>query len=182
MRAGRVVWQSISQKDDQGMKLVAVTGVPDVDDALAEFPKRLTAHLTGLDGVPRRIYQRRGYKCWKLPDRTRGMRNGVENWLHWNDGDKPIRIEFTNREGEMRRWKLFARFGDDLHPRAPWDRPEQYDPKKDQYMPDGSDVWGCSYEALREFLPRLQELEELLEEDLALSYRYSIQRYGKRDG
>jgi hypothetical protein len=148
-------------------RLPAVRGSPDVDSALIGFPERITA------GAP--YDQRVGYKSWKVPRRGKPL-----NWMQWNDGHPPTRIAFPNSRGDARTWKLFARFPDDFQPRGPWDRPEPYDRAKDQYMPAGSDVWGCSYEALREYLPRLQELEAVLKEDLAISYRYAIQRYGER--
>lgn len=162
--------------------LKEVRGCPPVDAALANFPHELEDALArafpkvmGIAG-----YQRRptGYKCWKVP----GQQRRVENWLQWNDGDKKMRIEFPNGQGEMRRWKLFARFDDEPHPGPLWDRPKPYDVNTDQIMPGGADVWGCSYEALTEHLPRLQELRETLKGDLVRSCRYALQRYGRHLG
>ena len=44
-------------------------------------------------------------------------------------------------------------------------------------MPAGPDVWGCSYEGLREYVNRMPELEELLKDTIENSYRHSIQQY-----
>jgi len=141
------------------MKPVAAIGCPEIDDPLARFPEALK------DIGP--YEQRVGYKCWKVPGRRR-------NWLQWNDGDTPLPIRFDNRQGEVRTWKLFARFG--KQPRGLWDKPAEFE-HDHKWMPSGSDVWGCSCEALRDYLNRFQELEELLKEDLKRSYQYSIQQY-----
>lgn len=146
-------------------RLPAVRGQPDVDSALIGFLERVTA------GAP--YDQRVGYKSWKVPRRGKPL-----NWMQWNDGHPATRIAFPNSRGDAKTWKLFARFPDDFQPRGPWDRPEPYDAAKDQYMPAGSDVWGCSYESLRTYLPRLGELEEALRADLAASYSYAVRRYG----
>lgn len=141
-------------------------GYPEIDDALAGIPETLTSIAP---------YQRPlGYKCWKIPGRDR-------NWLQWNDGGTLLPITFPNRRGKVRTWKLFARFGTEVQLRGPWDRPERYERKKNQWMPAGPDVWGCSYESLRAYLDRVDELQALLRQDLELAYRYSIQRYGERE-
>lgn len=149
------------------MKPLATIGFPVIDDALAHFPEALTA----IAPFERRL----GYKAWKVP-----RRGQTTNWLQWNDGSTRLRITFPNSEGKVRTWKLFARFGSEPRWSGLWDKPEEYERKKAQWMPAGPDVWGCSYEALRERLGRLQELEELLKADLELSYRYSVHRYGKK--
>jgi hypothetical protein len=145
------------------MKPIATIGSPDVDHLLAQFPEAL---IEDIGPYERRV----GYKCWKVPGQAR-------NWLQWNNGDTPLPIRFENSQGEVRTWKLFARFGGGPQPRGPWDKPEEYEREKDQWMLAGPDVWGCSYEGLREYLDSLQALEELLKESLKLSHRYSIQRY-----
>jgi len=134
-------------------------GFPEIDDALAYVPEA----LEGVGGFEQRL----GYKCWKVSGRRL-------NWLQWNDGSRPLPIQFDNDRGVMRTWKLFARFG--TEPSGLWERPETY--KHDhRWMLGGSDVWALSYEALRGYLKRLPELEARLKEDLKLSYRYSIERY-----
>lgn len=150
-------------------RLPSVAGIRDIDAALFDFPERVTG------GLP--FDQRVGYKSWKVPRKGKRV-----NWMQWNDGDPAIRIAFPNRRGELRTWKMFARFPDDFEPRGPWERPEPYDRAKDQYMPAGrhQDAWGCTYESLRPYLSKLRELEEALLADLTVSYRYSVGRYGDR--
>lgn len=140
-------------------------GVPDIDAALAHFPEAFTAIAP--------YGQHLGYKSWKIPRQGRPM-----NWLQWNDGGRSLPIRFANSKGEMRTWKLFARFAPETQRRGPWDRPEAWD-RDHKFMPSGPDVWGCSYEDLRIYLAKVRGLEELLREDLELSYRYAIQRYGE---
>lgn len=142
------------------MKAESSTGCPDIDAQLAGLPEALTGIAP--------YEQRDGYKCWKVPGRRR-------NWLQWNDGGTRLPIRLENSRGEVRTWKLFARFG--KQPGAPWDRPWKYE-RLHEWMLGGDDVWGCSCEALSAYLGRLPELEERLRSDLDLSYRYSIERYG----
>lgn len=139
-------------------------GVPDVDAALAHLPDVLA-------GIARHE-QHHGYKAWKIPRQGRPM-----NWLQWNDGTRSMPIRFANSEGELRTWKLFARFAAGTQLRSPWEKPEPW-ARDYKFMPAGSDVWGCAYEGLLPYLDRTQELAELLREDLELSYRYAIQQYG----
>src|SRR6266545_6503245 len=78
-------------------------------------------------------------------------------------GKTPVRIRFPNSQGDLRTWKLFARFAE--APSSPWDKPESYEYRKAQWMLAGADVWGCSYEALTEYLHRIHELGALLKRD-----------------
>jgi hypothetical protein len=145
-------------------KVLATVRLTHVDDALATLPETF-ARIAPYE-------QHVGYKSWKVPGRRRA------NWLQWNDGDVPLRINFPDRAGHMRTWKLFARFADGTHPRGPWERPEQYLRNKAQWMLAGTDVWGLTYESLRVYLGRLPELEELLRAEVEDSYRHSVRRYG----
>ena len=142
--------------------VLATLGLAQVDDALATFPETF-AKIAPYE-------QHVGYKSWKVPGRR-------ANWLQWNDGDVALRINFPDRAGHMRTWKLFARFADGSHPRGPWGRPEQYVRKRAQWMLAGANVWGLTYESLSAFLDRVPELEELLRADVADSYRYSVGPY-----
>ena len=98
-----------------------------VDRSLTELPRLLfQAGLT--------LKQKFGYKAGKL-SRTR-------NWCQFVDGDVQIRVCFPNTRGEVKIWKLFARFDSLRPPSRPWDKPERYERKKAQWMIAGDDVWG----------------------------------------
>jgi len=144
--------------------VVATVGVPGVDNALAKFPEALR-------GMGVTLEQHDGYKCSKVTTRR--------NWMQWNDGTRPLRIRFCNDQGKMRTWKLFARFGNEPQPSSPWEKPKEYTRQKAQWMPSGSDVWGCSYQALQVYLNESpKQLVKLLKKDLVRSHKYSSKQYG----
>jgi hypothetical protein len=140
------------------MKPEASTGIRDIDDQLARLPDQLVTTIG-------RYEQRVGYKCWKV---------GSRNWLQWNDGGTALPIRFDNSRGEERTWKLFARFA--KQPHGPWDKPAAFE-QDHKWMPAGTDVWGCSYEGLREYEGRYAELEALLKDALIASQRYANDHY-----
>ena len=135
-----------------------------VDDCLTELPcLLLSAQLP--------LTQKLGYRAGKL-SRTR-------NWCQFVDGDVQIPVCFPNSRGEVKTWKLFARFDNVQPPSWPWDKPERYERKKAQWMISGDDVWGLSYEDVRDWLrtpARLRILQRLIK-DLQSSFAYSRQRY-----
>jgi hypothetical protein len=66
-----------------------------IDKSLAEIPRLLSqAELT--------LKQKVGYKAGKL-SRTR-------NWRQFVDGHVQIPVCFPNTQGQLKTWKLFARF------------------------------------------------------------------------
>jgi len=135
-----------------------------IDRSLSELPSLLLqAGLT--------LKQKFGYKAGKL-SRTR-------NWCQFVDGDVKIRVCFPNTRGEVKTWKLFARFGNVRPPSRPWDKPERYERKKAQWMIAGDDVWRVSYEDLRDWLNTTRDaiILERLTKDLQTSFTYSQQRY-----
>lgn len=145
-------------------KTVAALGLPEVDAALARLPEAFALIAP--------FEQRVGYKAWKVPGKTR------TSWMQWNDGDARLPICFPDQHGEVKTWKLFARFADGVRLRGPWERPAEYERKKAQWMLAGPDVWGLSYEAVQEFLHHVEDLESVLRDDICESYRYACERYG----
>lgn len=135
-----------------------------VDESLAQLPDVLSR--AGLI-----FTQRKGYKAGKLRSR--------KNWCELVDGDVPIRICFPNMEGEKKTWKLFARFEDSAPPPQPWDRPQQYERKKAQWMPAGDDVWAVAYEDLAKWTDKAtsKEIVHILARDLQRSFSYATGRY-----
>jgi hypothetical protein len=135
-----------------------------IDNFLAGIPCLLSqAGLT--------FKQKVGYKAGKL-SRTR-------NWCQIVDGDLQIPICFPNTRGELKMWKLFARFDSTQPPSWPWDKPERYERKKAQWMIAGDDVWGVSYEDIRDRPNKTTATDIIkhLSEDLQTSFAYSRQRY-----
>jgi len=61
----------------------------------------------------------------------------------------------------------------------PWDKPERSKHKKAQLMISGNDIWGISYEDIREWAKRIsaREIVERLASGLEISFGYSRQRY-----
>lgn len=135
-----------------------------VDKLLNELPSLLLqAGLT--------LKQKVGYKAGKL------FRN--KNWCQLVDGDVLLRVCFPNIQGEVKTWKLFARFDSLRPPSGPWDKPERYERKKAQWMIAGDDVWGLSYEDIRDWANKTTAyiILERLAKDLQASFAYSRQRY-----
>jgi hypothetical protein len=153
------------RKTVRSIQTLVASGFPDIDDALAALPDALATIAP--------YEQHVGYKAWKAPGKRRA------NWMQWNDGDVPLRINFPNQAGEMRTWKVFARFASGARIRGPWERPGEYERSRAQWMLSGSDVWGVTYESLGAYLARLPELEELLREDVAEAFRYAAGRLAR---
>lgn len=133
-----------------------------IDTRLASLPRLLLNK-----GIT--LKQKRGYKAGKL-HRSR-------NWCQFVDGDVQIRNCFPNSQGEVKTWKLFARF--DTRQPWPWDKPEKYQYKKAQWMLAGDDVWGVAYEDIKEWAKSSsdKQLFARLADDLQDSFDYSRGRY-----
>jgi len=139
------------------------------DETLAELPKLLTC-----EGMTLR--QQKGYKAGKLKPKGK-----FSNWCQLVDGDLPLNMRFPNSEGQVKAWKLFARFDAAKPPSQPWDRPERYRRMKAQWMLGGDDVWGIAYQDIKELVKETtseQFLQSLLA-DLKASFQYSRQQYGQ---
>jgi hypothetical protein len=117
------------------------------------------------------LEQRKGYKAGKLSPRR--------NWCQLVGGRVPLRVRFPNSQGQVKTWKLFARFNTGEAPSWPWDQPEPYERKKAQWMLAGDDVWGIAYEDIREWAKQMtcKQLLEHLVGDLQVSFDYSRQCY-----
>lgn len=135
-----------------------------IDECLASLPGLLLN-----EGIT--LKQKLGYKAGKL-HRSR-------NWCQFVDGDVQIRVCFPNSQGEVKTWKLFARFDTIQPPSWPWDKPERYEYKKAQWMIAGDDVWGVAYEDIKEWAKSASDKQLLarLADDLQVSLTYSRQRY-----
>lgn len=135
-----------------------------IDESLTLLPGLLLDRGIGLK-------QKHRYKAGKLT-RTR-------NWCQLIDGDVQSRVCFPSAQGQAETWKLFARFDSSRPPLLPWDRPERGEDKKAQLMISGNDVWGITYEDIREWTKRVsgKEIVERLVSDLEISFDYSRQRY-----
>src|SRR3989339_970045 len=72
------------------------------------------------------LKQKRGYKAGKL--------SASRNWGHFIDDDMKPRISVPNVSGQVRTWKLFARFDAHKIPPQPWERPWQQEANKPQGM------------------------------------------------
>ena len=135
-----------------------------VDDSLVELPALLA--IRGLV-----LKQKDGYKAGKL--------SASRNWCHIIDADSYPEMRTHNARGQLRTWKLLARF-DARHPPAfPWDRLRQCEGKRPPGLICGEDVWGVSCEELRAWsgtAPGRQTAERLAS-DLLTSFNYSRQRY-----
>ncbi len=134
-----------------------------VDDSLVELATMLLKERLALK-------QKRGYKAGKL--------SASRNWCHIADGDThPICTH--NARGQLRTWKLFARFDTKQPPPWPWDKPQQQEGKRPQGMISGNDVWGVSYEDIRDWLRTAasQQVVQRLVKDLQTSFDYSRQHY-----
>jgi hypothetical protein len=135
-----------------------------IDECLASLPGLLVNK-----GIT--LKQKLGYKAGKLY-RSR-------NWCQFVDGDVQIRVCLPNSRGEVKTWKLFARFDVVQPPSWPWDKSETYQYKKAQWMIAGDDVWGVSYEDIKEWAKSASDKQLLarLADDLQISLSYSRQRY-----
>ena len=135
-----------------------------IDECLTQLPELLLGR-----GIT--LKQKHGYKAGKL-SRTR-------NWCQLIDRDVQPRACFPNTQGQAKTWKLFARFDSNRPPVWPWDKPEHGQRKKAQLMISGNDVWGITYEDIREWAKRIsgREIVERLASDLEISFDYSRQRY-----
>lgn len=134
-----------------------------VDDSLADLPHLLVKERLALK-------QKRGYKAGKL--------SASRNWCHIMDGDMhPICAH--NARGQLKTWKLFARFDTNQPPPWPWDKPQQREDKRPQGMISGDDVWGVSYEDIRDWLRTTnnRQVIQRLAKDLQTSFDYSRQHY-----
>jgi len=116
------------------------------------------------------LRQKRGYKAGKL--------SASRNSCHIIDGMEP-KIIVPDSYGQMRTWKIFARFDAQKLSSRLWDRPPQRGILKPQGMIAGDDVWGVSYEAMMNWFKTTarQEVIERLAKDLLTSFAYSHQRY-----
>jgi len=135
-----------------------------IDECVAILPELL---------LSRRILlrQKYGYKAGKL--------SAKRNWCQLVDGDVRLPVCFPNSQGQVKTWKLFARFDADKPPLWPWDRPECYEHKKARWMISGDDVWGVAYEDIKEWATHTtsSQLLERLTSDLQVSFNYSRRRY-----
>jgi hypothetical protein len=135
-----------------------------MDESLTKLPDLL------LDsGIT--LKQKNGYKAGKL-SRTR-------NWCQIIDRGVKSRVCSPNAVGQAKTWKLFARFDSGRPPVWPWDRPERGEHRKTQLTISGNDVWGITYQDIREWAKRAsgKEILERLASDLKVSFDYSRQRY-----
>jgi len=143
---------------------LVVSNMERVDQRLAVIPKLLKER-----GIA--LHQRRGYKAGKVDNR---------NWCQFNDGDIQLNIQFPNKEGKKKRWKLFARFSHHEPPGELWDRPEEYQREKAQWMPAGKDVWGIAYEDILDSIERKthtwESIIDLIVSDLQKSLQYFRRR------
>jgi len=117
------------------------------------------------------LKQKHGYKAGKL--------YAKRNWCQLVDGDVQLPVYFPNSQGQVKTWKLFARFDVDQPPLWPWDKPECYERRKAQWMPAGGDVWGMSYEEIKGWASQAtsQQILHRLVNDLQVSFDYSVRRY-----
>jgi len=144
--------------------LITLDDAAIIDEALAQLPQLFLKE--GLE-----LIQRQGYKAGRL------LTN--RNWCEFIDGDVHLPIQFPNKQGQLKTWKLFARFDNEQPLSAPWDQPEKYERKKAQWMLAGDDVWGIAYEGIRDLahqVPYEQILQRLVK-DLAASFDYSRRHY-----
>ena len=144
--------------------ILTVEDVAIIDHSLALLPKLV--HDNGIV-----LKQKRGYKAGKL--------SATRNWCQLVDGDVPLRTSFPNSRGQVKTWKLFARF-DTRQPLSwSWDRTNHYERKKGMWMIAGDDVWGVAYEDIKEWAKCItsKQLLETLANDLQVSLSYSRQRY-----
>jgi hypothetical protein len=134
-----------------------------VDDSLAELPDLLVKGKLALK-------QKRGYKAGKL--------SASRNWCHIVDADIHPKINTHSACGELKTWKLFARFDTNQPPTWPWDRPQR-EGKKPHGMISGDDVWGVSYEDIRDWsrTTTSRQIVQRLAKDLQTSFDYSRQHY-----
>lgn len=134
-----------------------------VDDSLAELPNLLVEERLALK-------QKRGYKAGKL--------SASRNWCHIVDGDMQPKMCIPNARGQLKTWKLFARFDTNQPPPWPWDKP-QCEGKRPQGMISGDNVWGVSYEDIRDWSRTAtgRQIVERLAKDLQTSFEYSRQHY-----
>jgi hypothetical protein len=140
-----------------------------IDETLAELPKLLTC-----EGMT--FWQQKGYKAGKLKPKGR-----FSNWCQLIDGNLLLNIRFPNSEGQMKAWKLFARFNADKPPPQYWDRPARYKRTNAQWMLGGDNVWGIAYEDIKELAKEntSEQLLQSLSADLKISFLYSQQKYAK---
>lgn len=134
-----------------------------IDDALTEVATLLVRERLALK-------QKRGYKAGKL--------SASRNWCHIVDGDIHA-ICTHNARGQLKTWKLFARFDTNQSPPWPWDKPQQHKDKRPQGMISGDDVWGVSYDDIRNWLriASSQQVIQRLAKDLQTSFDYSRRHY-----
>ena len=138
-----------------------------IEETLAELPKLLA-------GKGMIFVQKEGYKAGKLKPKGR-----FSDWCQLVDGTLALNVRFPNRHGQVKTWKLFARFDAAKAQSKPWDRPERYRRKEAQWMLGGDDVWGISYEDIKELANKTtsQQFLQSLLADLKASFQYSQQRY-----
>jgi hypothetical protein len=138
-----------------------------IDRALAKLPELLK-------GEGMIFVQKKGFMAGKLKPKGR-----FSNWCQLVDGTLALNVRFPNRHGQVKTWKLFARFDVDKAPSKPWDRPERYSRKKAQWMLGGDDVWGVAYEDIEDLAKEIthQQFLQCLIADLRSSFQYSQGRY-----
>ncbi len=143
--------------------------IPENDAVMVDECFRLLPGLLLSRGIT--LKQKRGYKAGKL--------TATRNWCQLIDGDMYPRMCSPDSQGRGKTWKLIARFDASHPPLWPWDKPERCDCGKAQRMPTGGDIWGVTYENIREWrsLATLQEILDGLVNDLQASYDYSVRRY-----
>ncbi len=102
-----------------------------MDRLLAQLPALLSKR--GLV-----LKQKHGYKAGKL--------SAIRNWCQFVDGDTRPSVCLPNSKGEVKTWKLFARFDSREPPLSPWDQPDLRERSGAWWVISGDDVWGIAYE------------------------------------
>jgi hypothetical protein len=117
------------------------------------------------------LKQKRGYKAGKL--------TATRNWCQFMDADMHPRVWLPNSQGQLKTWKLFARFDASQPPSWPWDRPSRSEPKTMPGMISGDDVWGLTYEDVEEWMKTTthREILKSIADALQTSFNYSVHRY-----
>ena len=117
------------------------------------------------------LKQKHGYKAGKL--------TATRNWCQFMDADMHPRVCFPNSQGQVKTWKLFARFDASQPPSWPWDRPSRCGPRKAPGMISGDDVWGLAYKDIAKWTKSVtsRQLLERMTSDLQISFNYSLRRY-----
>ncbi len=117
------------------------------------------------------LKQKHGYKAGKL--------SAIRSWCQFVDGEVRPGVCLPNRKGQVKTWKLFARFDSREPPLSPWDQPDLRESSGAWWVISGDDVWGIAYEDVNEWAKglTLRQLLERLASDLQVSFNYSRRHY-----